>query len=83
MLNSMLLPILYFKREYLIAASAMILFSAFSSISFKMSTALMKLPLRDDIFWLPGRRTLPWVMWMVFSTRSGAYCSTDLRTTFM
>ena len=62
MLNSMLPPILYFRREYLMAASAMVLEPAFCSTSFKMSMALMKLPLRDDIFSLPGRRTLPWVI---------------------
>ena len=66
MLNSMLPPILYFKRLYLMAASAMILEPAFCSTSFKMSMALMKLPFLEDIFWLPGRRTLPWVMWTVF-----------------
>ena len=48
--NSMLPPMRYLRSPYLMAARARVLSPVFCSTSFKMSTALIKLPFREDIF---------------------------------
>lgn len=50
MLNSILSPILYLRRLYLMAASAMSLWLVLDSTSFRMLMALIKLPFLEDIF---------------------------------